>query len=289
MSKLMWDEVSKRYFETGVDRGVLFLPDNAGNYTNGVAWSGLTSVSESPSGAEPNAQYADNIKYLNLFSAEEWGATIEAFMYPDEFARFDGLAVPTPGVTIGQQARPTFGLAYRTLIGNDTVGQDFGYKLHLAYGCQASPSEKAYSTVNDSPEPMTLSWAITTTPVPVTGLKPTSIITIDSTRVSADALQALEQILYGAPGVDPMLPLPDTIISMFGEGVVMSTPVKPVFDEATDTITIPTTLGVEYIINDVVVPAGAIVITVDTLVSARPASGYVFTTDPLDADWLYEV
>ena len=286
--KLVWDEVGKRTFETGVDRGVLYLPDNIGNYVTGVAWNGLTSVSESPSGAEPNAQYADNIKYLNLFSAEEFSATVEAFTYPDEFAQFDGLAVPTPGVSVGQQPRKSFGLCYRTLLGNDVQGQDYGYKIHLVYGCQASPSEKAYSTVNDSPEALTFSWSVTTTPVHVTGLKPTSILTIDSTQVDAETLAALEQILYGDEGVEPMLPLPDTVIAMFASGVTMATPVQPAFDEETNTITIPNTAGVDYTIAGEVVPAGNVVITADTLVSARPKDGFVFVSGAIDTDWLYD-
>ncbi len=180
MAQLVWDELGQRYYETGVDHGVLYLPNNQGAYIDGVAWNGLTSISESPSGAEPNAQYADNIKYLNLFSAEEFGATVEAFTYPDEFAQFDGLGIPAPGVTVSQQSRRGFGLSYRTKIGNDLEGDDYGFKIHLIYGCTASPSEKAYNTINDSPEPITFSWEITTTPVSVPGMKPTSVITIEN-------------------------------------------------------------------------------------------------------------
>jgi hypothetical protein len=183
MAELVWDAIGERIYETGVDHGVLYIPDEAGAYDDGVAWNGLVSVSETPTGAEPNAQYADNIKYLNLFSAEEFGATIEAFTYPDEFAQFDGLATPAPGVNVGQQRRGVFGLSYRSKIGNDVDGDDLGYKLHLVYGCQASPSEKAYNTINDTPEAITFSWDITTTPVAVSGLKPSSIITINSTEV----------------------------------------------------------------------------------------------------------
>lgn len=185
MAKLTWDATGERFYETGVDHGVLYIPNISGVYNNGVSWNGLTAVTESPSGAEANAQYADNIKYLNLISAEEFGATIEAFTYPDEFAQFDGIATPSAGVSVGQQARKTFGLSYRTKLGNDLEGDDLGYKLHLVYGCTAAPSEKAYATVNDSPEAITFSWEIATTPVAVTPTAPTynsgtKVITIPS-------------------------------------------------------------------------------------------------------------
>lgn len=286
MAELVWDEVGQRFYETGVDRGVLYLPDAQGAYVDGVAWNGLTSVSESPSGAEPNAQYADNIKYLNLFSAEEFSATIEAFTYPDEFTQFDGLATPSPGVLVGQQSRRSFGLCYRTKVGNDVDGDDYGYKIHLVYGCTASPSEKAYNTINDSPEAITFSWEVSTTPVAVPNMKPTSIITIDSTKVDADTLAALEQILYGDVGVDPALPLPATVITMFEGTVTVVTPTQPAYDDPTDTITIPTVAGVTYYINGVAVPAGDVVITEDTVVTARPNAGYVFTPG-VDDDWFY--
>jgi hypothetical protein len=215
MPALTWDDIGERFYETGVDHGVLYIPDATGVYSGGVAWNGLVTITESPSGAEPNAQYADNIKYLNLFSAEEFAATIEAFTYPDEFAQFDGLAEPSPGVMIGQQARGTFGLSYRTKVGNDLEGDDFGYKLHLLYGCKASPSEKAYTTINDSPEAITFSWEVSTTPAPVTGLKPTSLIVVDSRTVSAATLVELEGILYG-DSVAAKLPTPDEVIALFG-------------------------------------------------------------------------
>lgn len=213
---LVWDRVGERFYETGVDRGALYLPDNAGVYATGVAWNGLVSVTESPSGAEATAQYADNIKYLNLVSAEEFGGTIEAFTYPEEFAVCDGTATPQAGVYVGQQNRRTFGLTYRTRKGNDVAGNDLGYKLHLAYGCLAAPSEKGYTTINDSPEPITFSWEFSTTAVNVGGgLKPTALLTIDSTKVDAAALTALETELYGAVGTAPSLPLPDEVIAMF--------------------------------------------------------------------------
>lgn len=196
MSKLVWDQTGERLYETGVKNGVLYIPTD-GVYSKGVAWNGLTAVTESPSGAEATALYADDTKYLSLMSTEEFGATIEAYTYPDEFAQCDGSASLVTGVMIGQQPRKTFGLCYRTTIGNDTEGNDFGYKLHIIYGALASPSEKAYATINDSPEAITFSWEITTTPVNVTGAKPTASLTIDSTKVDAEKLAALEKVLYG--------------------------------------------------------------------------------------------
>lgn len=289
--KLAWDETGTRTYETGVDHGVLYLPDEQGAFVDGVPWNGLTSVSESPSGAEPNAQYADNIKYLNLFSTEEFSATLECWTFPDEFAQFDGLGVPVPGVAIGQQVRRPFGLSYRTLKGNDVNGNDHGYKIHLIYGCMASPSEKAYSTVSDSPDPVTFSYEISTTPVAVGEIggimyKPTSQMVIDSTEVDADALAALELILYGDVGVDPAMPLPATVVSLFSGTIVVVTPNVPAYDDPTDTITIPAQAGVQYFIDGVLVPAGPVVITEDTMVEARPAPGYVFTAG-VDNDWFY--
>ena len=214
MAVLTWDQFGERFYETGVDHGVLYIP-TAGVYDSGVAWNGLISVTESPSGAEPSPQYADNIKYLNLLSTEEFGGTIEAYTVPDEFAQCDGTAFPKEGLAVGQQTRKTFGLSYRTKIGNDTDGQDLGYKLHLVYGALAAPSEKAYSTINDSPEAVTFSWEFTTTPVEVTGLKPTALLTIDSTKVDEADLTALEALLYGTALKEPSLPLPDAVIALF--------------------------------------------------------------------------
>ena len=218
MAKLVWDKTGDRLYETGVKNGVLYIP-TAGIYSKGVAWNGLTAVTESPSGAEATALYADDIKYLSLMSTEEFGATIEAYTYPDEFAACDGSAELADGVMIGQQKRSTFGLCYKTIIGNDTEGNDHGYKLHIIYGAQAKPSERAYTTINDSPEAITFSWEITTTPVNVTGAKPTASLVIDSTKADPSKLTALEDILYGKDGtgdqhtgaVDPRLPLPDEI------------------------------------------------------------------------------
>lgn len=286
MTQLVWDQTGARLYETGIDHGVLYIPDESGEYANGVAWNGLTSVSETPSGAEPNAQYADNIKYLNLFSAEEFGATLEAFTYPDEFAQFDGLGTPIAGVTVGQQARRSFGLSYRTKIGNDINGDDHGYKLHLIYGCSASPSEKAYNTINDSPEAITFSWELSTIPVAVTGMRPTSIVTIDSTKVDADALSDLEDMLYGTGGSDPHLPLPDAVIGLFEGTLTEVTPIEPLFDSGDNEITIPVVTGVVYRIGGVIQEAGTVVITEDTVVTAHPAAGYIFP-DVVDTDWLY--
>ena len=217
MSKLVWDTTGERYYETGVKKGVLYV-QTSGAYPKGVAWNGLTAVTESPSGAEATALYADDIKYLNLTSNEEFGATIEAYTYPDEFAACDGSAALVDGVMIGQQKRSAFGLCYRTAIGNDTDGSDYGYKLHLVYGCQAAPSEKGYATINDSPEAITFSWEVTPTPVEVTGHKPTSCITIDSTKVEPGKLAALEKVLYGDADIEPRLPLPDEITSIMAAG-----------------------------------------------------------------------
>lgn len=214
MAKLVWDKSGERLYETGVKQGVLYVQDTAGTYPKGVAWNGLTAVTESPSGAEATALYADDIKYVNLVSAEELGGTIEAYMYPDEFAECDGSVALTPGMYVGQQDRKTFGLCYRTTLGNDTDSNNHGYKLHLIYGALAAPSEKAYATINDSPEAITFSWEFKTTPVNVTGHKPTASITIDSTKVDAEKLAALEKILYGDDtGDGPRLPLPDEVLS----------------------------------------------------------------------------
>lgn len=221
--KLKWDDTGARLYETGVRQGVLYVQAQNGTYPEGVAWNGLTGVTESPSGAEANAQYADDIKYLNLYSKEEFGATVEAFTYPEEFAECDGSAEPATGLYIGQQNRKSFGFSYRTVLGNDVAGEEYGYKLHLIYGCKASPSEKSYSTINDSPEAITFSWEVTTTPVNVEGHKPTATLTIDSTMVDADKLAALEAILYGTDGegstqgTTAKLPLPDEVIAMFAD------------------------------------------------------------------------
>ena len=214
MSKIVWDAVGDHIFETGVRNGVLYLKDAQGAYNTGVAWNGLTSVSESPEGAEATDLYADDIKYLSLMSAENFKATIEAYTYPVEFEECDGSATIAKGVVIGQQSRKPFGLCYRTSIGNDTDGNEHGYKLHIVYGCQASPSEKQYSTINDSPDAVTFSWEVSTTPVNVTGKKPTATLIIDSTKADKAKLRAQEAILYGAESREPRLPLPDEIATL---------------------------------------------------------------------------
>lgn len=292
MARLMWDQTGQRLYETGVDRGVLYIPDSEGNYSNGYAWNGLVSVTESPSGAEANPQYADNIKYLNLVSAEEFGATIEAYTYPDEFAQCDGTATPQPGIAVGQQPRKTFGLCYRTRVGNDLVGTEYGYKLHLIYGALAAPSEKAYSTINDSPEAITFSWEVTTTPVEVgtingTAYKPTASLTIDSTKVDSAALAQLEDMLYGTAGSDPQLPLPAEVIALFSGTVTEVMPQAPSFDSGTNTITIPSVPGVVYKINGEVV-TGEVIISQNTVVTAEPEQGYRFPAVS-DDDWFFAV
>lgn len=232
MSKIIWDAIGEHVYETGVDHGVLYQVNNSGKYGDGVAWNGLTSVSESPSGAEAQKQYADNMNYLTMYSAEEFGATIEAFTYPEEFEQNDGSATLATGVSIGQQSRKPFGMAYRTKVGNDIAGDDYGYKLHLLYGCRASPSERGYSTINDSPEAITFSWELTTTPVQVTGHEPTASLVIDTTKLDTSdrtKLQLLEKVLFGqdadtqggTEATVPTLPLPDVVKAIF-DGTITS-------------------------------------------------------------------
>lgn len=214
--KLEWDKIGEHLYETGVRNGVLYIPSGNDPYGKGVAWNGLTSVSESPSGAEATALWADDIKYLSLISAEEYAATVEAYTYPDEFAECDGSAYIATGVKIGQQNRKAFGLCFRTTLGNDIEGNDYGYKLHLIYGAKAAPSEKSYSTINDSPEAITFSWELSTTPVAVTGAKPTASLEIDSTKCDPTKLAALEAILYGSENAEPRMPLPDEVATIIG-------------------------------------------------------------------------
>lgn len=212
--RLTWDDAGKRLYETGVKQGVLYPQDDNGAYPKGVAWNGLTAVTESPEGAEPTPLYADDIKYLNLLSTEEFKATVEAYTYPDEFAECDGSGSLVEGVTIGQQDRKTFGLSYRTSLGNDVKGNEYGYKLHIVYGCLAAPSEKAYATINDSPEAITFSWEVSTTPVNVTGFKPTASLVLDSVKLGAAKMKAIEDVLYGSSAAEARLPLPDEIKSI---------------------------------------------------------------------------
>lgn len=216
MPKLVWDQIGERFYETGTDHGVLYKQGTDGKYVGGVAWNGLTAVTESRSGAEANPLYADNIKYLNLYSNEEFGGTIEAYTYPDEFGECDGSAEIATGVIIGQQRRKAFGFSYRTRLGNDVDGDDYGYKIHLVYGAMASPSERSYATVNESPEAMTLSWEFTTTPINVEGFKPTAHVEIDSTKIDAEKLKSLEAILYGSEEAEARMPLPDELVELVG-------------------------------------------------------------------------
>lgn len=214
MARLIWDEVGQRFFETGVKNGVLYVQDNDGSYKNGVVWNGLTAVTESPSGAEETPLYADDVKYLTLRSAEEFGATVEAYTYPEEFEQCDGSAAIAEGVTIGQQARRAFGLCYRTSVGNDIQGQNFSYKLHLIYGCTVAPSEKSYSTINDNPEAITFSWELSTVPVPVDGFSPTASLVIDASKVDEGKMQLLEDALFGDESNEAKLLLPNEIMGM---------------------------------------------------------------------------
>ena len=291
--ELVWDAIGERFYEYGVDHGVLYIPDPVtGAYDDGFAWNGLTTVTESPSGAEASPQYADNIKYLNLISVEEFGATLEAFTYPDEFGQCDGSASPEPGIVVGQQGRKMFGLSFRTRKGNDVEGTDFGYKLHLVYGCQAAPSEKAYATINDSPEAITFSWELTTTPVPVTDLKPTALLVIDSTEVDADALAALETELYGDAGNDARLPLPDEVIAFFSGAVTvvnMGTPAnQPTYVAGTHVVTLPVVAGIQWKINGVNKAAGAqpaLGVGETANVTATALPGYQIDGDD---DWTFD-
>ena len=292
MAELTWDAVGERKYETGVDHGVLYIPNGVGVYEDGYAWNGLVSVTESPTGAEANPQYADNIKYLSLVSAEEFGATLEAFTYPDEFGQCDGTAEPEPGVTIGQQSRKTFGLSYRTKVGND-LDADAGYKLHLIYGALAAPSEKGYTTINDSPEAITFSWEITTTPVTAgSSFKPTASLVIDSTKVDPADLEALEDLLYGTVGTDAQLPDPATVIALFAgtlTEVNMSLAAnQPTFVNATGVVTLPAVTGVQWKINGVNKASGAqpaISVGQVSEVTAHALATYYLTGD---TDWAFE-
>ena len=286
MTRAQWDLVGERLFETGVDRGMLYLPDVSGDYTTGVPWNGLTAVTESPTGGEANPQYADNIKYVNLYSYEEFEATIEAFTYPDEFAECDGSAVPETGVKFGQQPRKMFGFCYRTRVGNDLEGVELGYKLHLVYGATASPSEKAHSTINDSPEAMTFSWDVMSVPVAWANGQPVSSIEIDSTKVDATALADLEDFLYGTVSTDPSLPDPDAVQALFAGTVTTVTPTASTYDSGTDLVTIPSVVGVIYKLNGVVKAAGTHPIMATSIVQAFPANGYKFPTI-VDDRWVH--
>jgi hypothetical protein len=291
MTLLTWDNAGERLYETGVDRGVLFVSDGAGGYNGGVPWNGLTTVTESPSGAEASPQYADNIKYLNLISAEEFAATLEAFTYPDEFAACDGSVHPSAGITIGQQPRKTFCLCYRTRLGNDVLGSEFGYKIHLVYGATAAPSEKAYATINDSPEAIAFSWEISTNPVLAAGYQPVALLTVDSTKVSGANLTSFQDIVWGSAGGNSRLPLPDEVIGIFGAStkVDLGTAAnQPTYVSGTHIITLPTVTGVVWKINGVTKAAGAqpALTTGQTAnVKATPATGYYLEGD---VDWVFD-
>jgi hypothetical protein len=287
MTALTWDTVGERFYETGCDKGVLFRISGSGVYDTGFAWNGLVSVTESPTGAESTKTYADNIPYLNLISLEEFEATLEAYTYPDEFAPCDGSSEPEAGVLIGQQPRKLFGLCYRTRVGNDVDGTELGYKLHLVWSCRAAPSEKAYNTINDTPEAITFSWDITTTPVPMTSYKPTSTMVIDSTKVDSTALATLETMLYGSVGVDPLLPTPDAVLAIFAGSVTTTAmPTAPSYNSSTDVVTIPTITGVIYYTDahGDYVGGDTPTITATTVFKARPATGYKFPANA-DNDW----
>lgn len=284
MAVLTWDTTGTKEYESGVDHGVLYpLNSETSAYDSGVSWNGLTAVNEKPAGAGSNKQYADNGVYLNLLSAETFGGTIEAFTYPEEFGACDGTASPAVGVTVGQQGRQTFGFCYRTNLGND-VSSSLGYKLHLVYGALAAPSEKDYTTINDSPAAVAFSWDFECTPVAVTGLEPTCILVIDTTKVDAGDLTALEAFLYGTADDDPSLPLPDAVIALFaGEVTTSGLPTAPTI--ASDVITFPTVTGVHYQVNGVT-HTGTLTITQNTVVQAVPAAGYVFP-EPNVHEWYF--
>jgi hypothetical protein len=287
MVALTWDDTGNRRYETGVDEGVLYLLNTvSGLYDTGVAWNGLTTVTETPAGAESNPQYADNIKYLDIQSAETFGGTVEAFTYPDEFGACDGSYAPAAGVSVGQQGRAVFGLSYRTKIGSDVSG-DLGFKYHLLYGLLASPSERAYASMNDSPEAIAFSWDVSSNPVPVTGKKPTSLITIDSTKVQAAALTSLLDFLHGTAGSNPSLPPPDSVLALFTGSITPITLSPPTFDGA-HTITIPSQTGTSYYVDGVLHAAGTQLLTTGQkkIVTARPNAGYVFT-QPFVDEWLF--
>ena len=292
MTALEWDLVGERLYETGVDRGVLYHPDGSGNYDEGFAWNGLTTVTETPSGAEANPQYADNIKYLNLYSYEEFGGTIEAFTYPDEFGLNDGTAQPAAGISVGQQTRKQFGLCFRTRLGNDVDGTDHGYKLHLVYGATASPSEKAYASINDSPEAIAFSWEFATVPVAWSGGRPTSLIVIDSTQVDPADLAALEAELYGDSGSDARLPLPDEVVTLLGGAATVVNmglaANQPTFVNGTGVVTLPAVAGVQWKVNGVNKAPGAqpaIAVGDTAEIDATPTAG---NTLQGDTNWEFE-
>jgi len=290
MSKIVWDKLDERFFDQGVSRGVMY-DGVAGAYVDGVPWNGLVNVTQSPSGAEPNKQYADNIVYVNLLSAEEFSATIEAFMAPKKFDKYNGVASTANGLRVSGQNRGVFGFCWRTERGT-AENPTAGFVINIAYGCQASPSEKSNATKSDTPELTSYSWSLSTTPVAVEGFEPTAFVSVDSTdpNINPANLTALLDILYGTVNTDPRLPLPDEIDEILGNGVTAVTPIEPAFDEATDTLTVPVSADVDYVnINTGdVLPDGPVVLTEDTIVEARPTAGRTFTGVYVDR-WLYQV
>jgi hypothetical protein len=284
VSVVVWDGTGDRLFESGVDHGVLYpLNTDTSAYDSGFAWNGLTAVNEKPAGAGANPQYADNIKYLNLLSAETFGGTIEAFTYPDEFGACDGTVSPVSGLVVGQQSRQTFGLSYRSGLGND-VDSSLGFKIHLVYGALASPSEKDFTTINDSPAAVAFSWDFNCTPASVTDLKPTCLIVVDSTKVDSDSLTTLTNALYGTDDADPYLPFPDDVIAFFS-GSVTTTAIPTAPTMASDVITIPTVTGIDYRIHGVI-RTGTVTITTNTVVHATPKVGYVLPAVSVN-EWLF--
>jgi hypothetical protein len=287
MAVLTWDGTGEKLFETGIDHGVLY-PLNASNglYDTGVAWNGLYGVKEKPAGAAANFSYADNIRYLNLLSAETFSGEIDAYTYPDEFALCDGTTAPADGVSVGQQPRKTFGLSYRTIVGNDLT-PNAGTKLHLVYGALAQPAERDYATINDSPAPVTFNWTFDCTPVAASGLTPTALIVIDTSKVDAGALASLEAFLYGTGGSNPSLPPPDSVLALFTGSITAITLTAPTFDGA-HTITIPSETGVTYRVDGVVHAAGTQLLTTGQkkIVTATPNAGYVFNT-PFVNEWMF--
>lgn len=281
MSRIIWDDPADRRFESGISHGVLYIPNDEGVYDTGVGWNGLTKVSEKPTGATATAQYADNIKYLNLLSAEQFEADISAFTYPDEFSVCNGEIEPESGVLIGQQNRKPFGLSYRTELGTN-LEPSLGFKIHLVYNALAAPSQKDYSSVNDSPSALELTWSVTTTPVNVEGYLPTATLTIDSTRSDPTALGTLTDFLYGTEGESPTLPTPDAVLALFSGTVTAVTPTVPTYNAETHVITIPTVTGISYLIAGEVV-TGSVTITANTVVTAAVGVGYKFAPETVNA------
>lgn len=288
MVALAWDTVGQHVYETGVDKGVLFIPDSNGNYIEAHAWNGLTKVTEKPVGGTATALYADNTRYLNLTSTEYFGCDLSAYTYPDAWSVCDGTIEPESGVAVGQQSRKTFGFCYRTRIGNDLIGTDEGYKLHLVWGCTAAPSQKAWTTINDSPSANEFTWSVTCVPISASGYKPMSTLVIDSTKVNPSALSTLEDTLYGTSGVNGRLPLPDEILAMFSGTMSSAVPTEPTYDTGTHTVTIPTVTGLQYfkVVGGVAtLVTGTVVITVNTVFMALPTAGH-YIPDPNVNEWL---